>query len=269
LEKWLLDIGEIDHNQRYYKRYVTAKDETARKYKEVRTNYHRARAKENMWRLIYYVLCAMWIGMVALLGVNNREYIFGHTLLTISLPLGGMTAVIVGMRAFFRGYGFVLSCLWGLLGYFSSYITVLILKFVNTSYPTMLVPVIIVITLIYMLICHLTDFRSDSRGDNQLVNEVMEDDIKSELLEPLYYTFKQKSFKFKGSKFNMLDDVTNQIRSISGESVLHYILWSTLFALLVLEMIIVSPKLLNRHPDVGNVKVNPSGVIKQLQKDVE
>jgi hypothetical protein len=67
----------------------------------------------------------------------------------------------------------------------------------------------------------------------------------------------------------MLDDVTNQIRSISGESVLHYILWSTLFALLVLEMIIVSPKLLNSPPDVGNIKVNPSGVIKQLQKDVE
>ena len=269
LEKWLLDIGEIDHNQRYYKRYVTAKDETAKKYKEVRTNYHRARAKENMWRLTYYVLCALWIGMVALLGINNREYVFSHTLLTISLPLGGMTAIIVGMRAFFRGYGFVLSCLWGLLGYFSSYITVLVLKFVNMNHPSMLVPAIIVITLIYMLICHLTDFRSDSRGDNQLVNEVMEDDIKSELLEPLYYTFKQKSFKFKGSKFNMLDDVTNQIRSISGESVLHYILWSMLLALLVLEMIIISPKLLNRHPEFGNVKINPTGVIKQLQKDVE
>ena len=269
LEKWLLDVGEIDHNQRYYKRYVTAKEETARKYKEVRTNYHRARAKENMWRLTYYVLCALWIGMVALLGINNREYVFSHTLLTISLPLGGMTAIIVGMRAFFRGYGFVLSCLWGLLGYFSSYITVLVLKFVNMNHPSMLVPAIIVITLIYMLICHLTDFRSDSRGDNQLVNEVMEDDIKSELLEPLYYTFKQKSFKFKGSKFNMLDDVTNQIRSISGESVLHYILWSMLLALLVLEMIIISPKLLNRHPEFGNVKINPTGVIKQLQKDVE
>jgi len=204
-----------------------------------------------------------------LLGINNREYVFSHTLLTISLPLGGMTAIIVGMRAFFRGYGFVLSCLWGLLGYFSSYITVLVLKFVNMNHPSMLVPAIIVITLIYMLICHLTDFRSDSRGDNQLVNEVMEDDIKSELLEPLYYTFKQKSFKFKGSKFNMLDDVTNQIRSISGESVLHYILWSMLLALLVLEMIIISPKLLNRHPEFGNVKINPTGVIKQLQKDVE
>ncbi len=207
--------------------------------------------------------------MVALLGINNRDYVFSHTLLTISLPLGGMTAIIVGMRAFFRGYGFVLSCLWGLLGFFSSYITVLVLKFVNTTYPTMLVPAVIVITLVYMLICHLTDFRGDSRGDNQLVNEVMEDDIKSELLEPLYYTFKQKSFKFKGSKFNMLDDVTNQIRSISGESVLHYILWSMLFALLVLEMIVVSPKLLNRHPDFGSVKINPSGVIKQIQKDVE
>jgi hypothetical protein len=67
----------------------------------------------------------------------------------------------------------------------------------------------------------------------------------------------------------MLDDVTNQIRSISGESVLHYILWSMLLALLVLEMIIISPKLLNRHPEFGNVKINPTGVIKQLQKDVE
>ena len=115
----------------------------------------------------------------------------------------------------------------------------------------------------------MTDFRGDSKSDNQLINEGMEDDIKSTLLEPLYYTFKQKSFKFKGSKFNMLDDVTNQIRSISGESVLHYIMWSIMIGLLLLEMVVLSPKLLNRHPDLDNVKISPSGVVKQLQKDVE
>ena len=120
-----------------------------------------------------------------------------------------------------------------------------------------------------MLICHLTDFRGDSKSDNQLINEVMEDDIKSTLLEPLYYTFKQRSVKFKGSKFGMLDDVTNQVRSISGESVLHYILWSAMIGMLLLELIIFSPKLLDRRPDFNKMKVSPSEVVKQIQKDVE
>jgi hypothetical protein len=222
-----------------------------------------------MWRIVFYVLCGLWIGLLLLLGIENRNYVLNHSFLTISLPLGGMTAVIVGMRAFFRGYGFVLSCLWGSLGYLTSYVPIFILKYVNTSHYSLFIPAIIVITLIFMLICHLTDFRGDSKSDNQLINEVMEDDIKSTLLEPLYYTFKQKSFKFKGSKFNMLDDVTNQIRSISGESVLHYIMWSIMIGLFLLELIVMSPKLLNRHPDLDNVKINPSGVVKQLQKDVE
>ena len=122
-----------------------------------------------------------------------------------------------------------------------------------------------------MLICHLTGYRGDRKSDSQLINEVMGDDIKSQLIEPLYYTFKQKSFKFKGSKFNMLDDVTNQVRTISGESVLHYILWSLMFVMLVGEMIILSPSLLGKQPNLDNMKekINPSGVMKKLQKDAE
>ena len=121
-----------------------------------------------------------------------------------------------------------------------------------------------------MAICHVTDFHSESKEDNQMVNEVMEDDIKSTLLEPLYYTFKQKSFKFKGSKFSMLDDVANQIRSLCGESVMHYILWSVMVALLLLEMIVFSPKLLNvPNPDVEDIRMSPSEIVDQIQKDVE
>ena len=269
LEEWLLDLGEIDQNQKYYKRYVNAKDETARKYEEVRSGYSRAKAKEHTWRIIYYVLCGLWIGLLLIVGITNRSYILHNSFVTITLPLGGMTALIVGMRAFFRGYGFVFSCLWGLLGYLSSYIVVMLLRYINTWHYSLFIPVVIIITLIYMLICHLTDFRGDSKSDNQLINEVMEDDIKSTLLEPLYYTFKQRSVKFKGSKFGMLDDVTNQVRSISGESVLHYILWSAMIGMLLLELIIFSPKLLDRRPDFNKMKVSPSEVVKQIQKDVE
>ena len=42
-----------------------------------------------------------------------------------------------------------------------------------------------------------------------------------------------------------------------------------MIGLLLLEFVVMSPKLLNRHPDLDNIKINPSGVVKQLQKDVE
>jgi hypothetical protein len=232
--------------------------------------YQRAKSKEQRWRITYYILCGLWILLLLICGVSGRDYLFRHSIMSIVLPVGGMTAIIVGLRAYFRGYGFVMSCLWGLLGMLTSWIPILILKSVNASIPSLFVPTALVLTLIYMAICHVTNFRSDSKDDSQLINEVMEDDIKSTLLEPLYYTFKQKSFKFKGSKFGMLDDVTNQVRSISGESVLHYILWSAMVGLLLLEMIVFSPKLLNYpNPDLDHFRVSPTEVIEQLQKDVE
>lgn len=270
LEEWVIKLGEIDKNHKYYKRFGKAKEETARKYGEVRKGYYKAKAKEKRWRIIYYGLCALFMLALIIFGIDDRDYLLRNSFTTIALPVGGMTAVIVGLRSYFRGYGFVMCCLWGVLGFLTSYIPITILKSVNSAYPTLFIPVIVVITLIYMLICHLTDYRTDSKGDNQLINEVMQDDIKSTLIEPLYYTFKQKSFRFKGSKFGILDDVTNQVRSISGESVLHYILWSIMVGLLLLEMLLFSTKLLNvGKPDPEKVDISPASVVEQIQKDVE
>ena len=121
-----------------------------------------------------------------------------------------------------------------------------------------------------MAVCHFTDLRSDTSSDNLSISEIMDDDIKSTLLEPLYYTFKERKVKFKGSNFALLDDVTNQVRSLSGESVLHYILWSALVGILLMELIIFSPKLLNMGgPNLNSWKLNPTAVAKQIQKDVE
>jgi len=270
LEEWVIKLGEIDKNHKYYKRFGKAKEETARKYGEVRKGYYKAKAKEKRWRIVYYGLCALFMLALVIFGIDDRDYLLRNSFTTIALPVGGMTAVIVGLRSYFRGYGFVMCCLWGVLGFLTSYIPITILKSVNSAYPTLFIPVIVVITLIYMLICHLTDYRTDSKGDNQLINEVMQDDIKSTLIEPLYYTFKQKSFRFKGSKFGILDDVTNQVRSISGESVLHYILWSIMVGLLLLEMLLFSTKLLNvGKPDPEKVDISPASVVEQIQKDVE
>ena len=124
-----------------------------------------------------------------------------------------------------------------------------------------------VITLIYMLVCHLTDFRGDEKADSRLISDVLENDVKSNLVEPLFYTFKARSYKFKGSKFGLLNDVTDQVRSISGESVLHYVLWSLLMLVFVLSFVIFSPKMLNIDNPNSHMKKAPSSIIKKIDRD--
>jgi hypothetical protein len=136
------------------------------------------------------------------------------------------------------------------------------------SHPSLFNLTIIAITLVYMLIWHLTDFRGDQKADSKLIAEVLDNDVKSMLLEPLYYTFKTKSYKFNGSKFGLLNDMTDQVRSISGESVLHYVLWSLMAFIFVLDFIIFSPTLLNvSNPNTSSL--NPTQFFRQIERDVE
>lgn len=271
LEKWLMALGEIDSSNQYYKRFVDARESTQQKMEDVKSDWQGAKRKEKTWRYSFYGLCGLWILLVLILGVSGRDYLLRNSFVTIALPVGGISAFIVATRAYFRGYGFVLSVFWGLLGILSAYVPITILKLVNGHYPSLFNIVIVLITAIYAFICHMTDFRGDQKADNKLVTEVLDDDIQSSLLEPLYYTFKTKSYKYKGSKFGLLEDVSNQVRSISGESVLHYILWCLMVLILVAEFVVFSPNLLNvRNPNLdGNWKQQTHEVIKQLEKDVE
>ena len=270
LEDWLENIGKIDKSQTYYMRFVDARKETSDRVKGVKEGWKRAKGKENIWRWIFYALSGVWILFVLIFGVNH-SYLLAHPLLTIGLPLGGMSAVIVTTRAYFRGYGFFFSLLWGLLGAASAFIPIIILKYIAQSHPSLFSLTIVAITLVYMLISHLTDFRGDRKADNKLITEVLDNDIKSNLLEPLYYTFKTKSYRFKGSKFGLLDDVTDQVRSISGESVLHYVLWSILALIFVIDFIVYSPSMMNvSNPTKEEVEsVNPTEIIQQIDKDEE
>ena len=270
LEQWVYKLGEIDSQQVYYRRYVNAKEETSKKINEVRNNYNKAQRKEKTWRYIFYGLSALWLLMVMIIGISGRDYLLSHSVFTIGLPLGGMTALIVAIRAYFRGYGIFFSSLWGALGLMSSAIPIWLLKYLNHSHPGFFIPAVLFISLVYMVICHFTDFRKDRRDDQQLFDSVLRDDIKSELLEPLYYTFKTRSYRYKSSKFGLLDDAENQLHSVAGETLLHYILWSALVAVLILEMVVYSPKLMNvGNPDLDNWRLSPSTVVKQIQKDVE
>ena len=266
-----MDLGEIDPSQLYYKRFIDARNETTRRMQDVRRSWKNARRKEQGWRLAFYVLCGVWALMVAVLGISGRDFLLRHSFITIGLPLGGMTALIVATRSFFRGYGFLISVIWGLLGALSASIPIMTMKFLSSQGTLTFSIGVLVITAIYMLVCHLTDFRGEQHSDMKLINDVLDDDIKSSLIEPLFYTFKTKSYKYKSSKFGLMDDVANQVHSFSGESVLHYILWCMLVAVLIMEFVVFHPALLNMpNPNLDNswkAKPHTEKVIKQIELD--
>lgn len=245
LERWITVLGEYDAQMTYNKRFIAAKTEIARKYEEVRRGYEQAKTKEMFWRTAFYGLCGIWLLLLVVCGVGNHATLLKYAMLAVGVPVGGVTALIVGVTAYFRGNGFLISCLGAVLGFLTSLLPVAILRFVEMQWSVLLVPAIIVMTLIYMAICHLTCFRGNSSEDTMLMDDMLKDDIKTTLIEPLYYTFKTKSYRFKGSKFGILDDTQDRIRAMSGEVVIHYSLWTLMAALLVIEMVVYSPKLLD------------------------
>ena len=253
LEKWVLFLGEVDQQQFYYKRFTRAREETRNRISEVKRDWTRANRSERLWQLFFYVSCFVWLMLVLFVGITGRDYIVENPILSIGIPVGGMCGIIVATRSFFQGYGSTMSLLWGLLGFATSAVPIYALKFVYGAMPNLFTPTVVILTLLYALVAYLTDFRRGQNIDNKIIEATFkEEDLRSSLLDPLYYTFKTKSHRYKGSNFGLLDEVADQVHSLSGESVLHNIEWGLLFVCLIAEFCLFSPKLLNmKNPDLG------------------
>lgn len=270
LEKWILALGDIDPQQTYYKRFENAKTETKRRCEELKSYYNNIKSREFICRLLFYGLCGLWLFLVVIYGISNKDYVLEHSFVSIALPLGGVSALLMIIKAYFKGHGFLISAIYGLGGFLTSYIPIWLLKIVNASMPALFIPAVVLITLVYMFICYRSDFKSESNDDKKLISEVLDNDVKSALLEPLYYTFKVKTYKYKSSKFGLLDDLYNQMRSVAGESVLHHAIWCLMPLAFVLLMFLFSPSFLDMDtPELNSMSVSPTNILNQLETDIE
>ena len=97
-----------------------------------------------------------------------------------------------------------------------------------------------------MVICYFSDLTRNHKNDTkQLAEMLKKDDIKSSLLEPLYYTFKTRSQRYKASNFGLLDEVADQVRAMSGEAVIHYVLWTITALLMIVDLLVLRNCLTN------------------------
>lgn len=265
---WLKTIGTIDPQQLYYKRFMKAQEDTTERIATVRRDWNMARLREITWRYLFYGLSAVWIALLLIYGIDNREYLFVHPFMSIMLPLGFFTCVIVSTKMFFNGLGPFISFIIGLASSVTAYGPYWLMKYVNNNYPSFFIATMILLTLVYIAISHFTDYRHNDSTNAKAIKEMLAaTDINTSLMEPLYYTFKTKSYRYKSSKFGLLDDISNQVGSISGETVIHYIQWGLLMLALIAEFCVFSPKLMNvENPQFGQEDVN--NVIENVQKKV-
>ena len=242
LAEWVKALGELDPQQNYFRRYKKAMTETEDRINQVRVEWRSAHYREEICRMSFFVLSGLWALMVLVLGLDDRTYIFRHHVMCIILPLGGMTGVIIASRSYFRGIGAFFSLIIGGLGLLTSYIPYYVLNYVNNNYPGWFHAAVLGFTAIYVAVAKLTDFSRDQKLDKKFVNQALEEqDIKTTLLEPLYFAFKTKSQRYKATHFSVLDEIEDHINSLSGESVIHYILWSLLALVMILELCLFSP----------------------------
>ena len=241
LALWLNTIGRYDDKYQYYHRFERARKETRDRMAYVSQRWNDVRNREKYMRYAFYSLSTLWVLLVVVFGSQATDYISQHPYVSIMLPVGVMSGIIAGTRAYFNGYGFTVSLLWGIPGLLSSLIPIYLMKFVANSLPVLAPVAIIALTAGYVFICIKTDFSNINKADDTIVNNTLNsDDVNTSLLDPLYYTFKTKSAHYSGSKFGIIDDIDNQVHSYAGESVIHYMLWCIMVLALIVMLLMHS-----------------------------
>lgn len=245
LAEWLEKLGSVDKSNVYYRRYEQAKGETRKKFEGTVRNYRLMSIQSLSWQVLFYGLAAAWIAMLLIFGVGDHQSIVNHSLYTIGIPVGVLSGALLGMRTYFRGSDTTIIGLWVIVGILSSLIPIQILRFVENNSPSAFVAAIVVISLVYIAICHFSNRRRAAEDHAKVLKDVLSDDVKTQLIEPLYYAFKTKSRSYKGVKFSLVDEIEDQFVADSTYRIAHFVLWSIMLILLLAELILYSPQLLN------------------------
>jgi len=261
LHDYLMKIGQYDPSDNYYRRFLFAKEQSAKKFEETKDYFKEAHEKEVFWRKMFILLTGILIALLLLFRFSNAALLLENINYAIGIPVGVGTMVLCGVWAYFAGFGAFLICMAGLVGVLSSFIPIWLMKLAGQSSPWLIVPMAIVIIIGYFIFAYW-ECRKKSLSNLNELNNVFKEDINTSLLEPLYYTFKTKSFKYKGSNFGLLDDMVNVVKASSNELIIHYMMWCFFMGLLILEFICYHKYLLDLPvPDIDQWIINIRAVI--------
>lgn len=245
LEKYLQTVGKYEPSDSYFKRLEIAKQQTKSTLESSKKKWASSMNFERFLKLLLMSSAAVLVFFLFFYGINHKDVFMEYIWFSIWLPMALPSMVIGGLRGFFSGHGATIVILSMLLGLVSPVIPVYMLKLTYNVMPSMLVPMMAIITVLYLLLALYWGKRSSTRHLKDLKSAFTQD-INTELLEPLYYTFKSKTFKFKSSKFGLMEDIQTEITSTRSEMTLHYLSWLGLFIIMIAVFVLYHPSMMDR-----------------------
>lgn len=248
LREFLLYIGSYDGSEMHYKRFVFAQEQVERKLSDSKMAWDQSMKNKNGFRIAFMLVNIVWIVLLAWLGIehthNMVHHVYAYTMLVVGIPMG----VLFVVRNYFRGNGFSLGLLQLIGGVLLSLVPAAILAVCLRNYPGSEKYVVLAMSVGYLFYGMKYAFGKGSVGsitdEMKGVFKLNEDDVLNELL---YYTFRMRTFKFKGSSFSLMDDAVGEAKSNSTEKVINCVMWSLIPACLTVAMVWFHSHLLDHN----------------------
>lgn len=271
LEEFLNKVGTYYPRDPHYKRFVEAKEQTVKRYKDTEHMWHKARWKERTLITVFTALSGLLMALILMLGITNKALFMEYVWFAVWLPLAFCSFLIFTFRGHhFVNYGIAFALMMGVGGVLLAAVPVYVLKWCYAAAPAWLTVLLAVFVGLYWLAGMLLG-RKNSTKQLQDFESVFgnKEDINTRLLEPLYYTFKTKSYKYRGSKLGLLDDVAAEVKFTEKDVSVHYMSWILLMVVMLGVFIWFHPALMGHQvPSKGNWKGRAYEVIEQI-KDVK
>lgn len=251
LEAYLNFIGQYDPGDYYYSRFDTARKQIKEKSGDLR----RTRMKLRGWEIAGMLLLGISGGSLAVLivfyGFSNIPLFSEVAFYVVGIPLG-ITGFVLSVRwAWFSGYGFIMGMLISLGGCLLWVAPVSGMGWLMKLYPEHTLPIVMITLALYVVVFYIQSFRHSVFRQKNL-SIFWKEDVKLNLLEPLYFAYKSATVTFRASNLKLLNESMELLREIRNWGRVHYVIWILLLWLFIAGFVYFHPAWYNAPiPDVA------------------
>lgn len=266
LKEYLLEVGEAAPDDIHAKRFKYATGEAHRMLVESRANGLKIRMREKLLKSLFWSITTLLCLMLVTFGSSNPEQFITLAPYSVGIPSGIIFALVALSWSYFHGNGFLANLLYFTIGATLGALPVAILRWSGHNSPALLISVSLTIILAQAG-CAAWMGAGKSLYKFGDLKPLFQGNIHSTLLDPLYYTYKQRSSQFKGAGYKALEDAVAVMNATKIDFIVHYLLWIILMTLFVVQMICFHANLLDMEiPNVQEVERMLESMFEQLKK---
>lgn len=244
LEEYLYEVGKADPEDPYYCRFKYAEETARKKQKSLQMVATLISVRERSMMVAFVAISALLCLLLMVFGYSNPARLMQMAPFSVGVPVGFFFMLLAVSWSYFHGHGFLAGTVLGGLGLGVGAIPVVVMRLVGETYPNWLVTVSIFMVLGGLLTGVLFG-RAKSLYKYSELKPLFQKNSQSMLLDSLYYTFRQKNHRFKGSNYKALEDAVSVMNATKIEFMIHYVLWILMMSSLVILFVCFHESLLN------------------------